>query len=1203
MGSLWKWSSVVFALFLTAATVLSCGGKPGQGGQVTGASVTLAQRSSGGAEQVSGPTTSIDVGQFPKNPPTVTRPEYFRASDGLSKEGFTLFVLGDNSAPDPSQLGLYQMNVTKMGDGQTFVTVAIKNASNIAKSLLYVKYDAKQYNPHEVQPGQFYGPQRDRIFFSVFSVEGVVPIAVLRLLPDVKGYLTGSGVVCQVIFEHKPYDSKLKRIQSVADGSYNQVVSPTFIDNHDGSVTLRWREVDLGDYNNDGEVGIADLGPMAMYYGALTTSGSYQDIAKMIDGNASGEVDIGDLQPIAANYGNIVSGYRVYRGHDASPAPIFDPSPLPNHQNPSLPLTIARPTTVPPTNYPDYEYTDGAAYDPSSPPTTPIFYKITPFSIPDNAEGVSSARIVNGNVYSGDGTPPQWDSSSAIGITNAVGGNARIKVWFGSATDADSPPVHYRLYYHVAPFNKATATKIDIGPITDGNYTYVLGDHGEIITNGVLYYLLVTAIDSATFPNETTNSSTPSAAATMLNPQDIDPPTWDTTTGATSIVEGNGKVKVNFGTATDALSPPVTFNVYYSAGSTINWQTPAVIKGFPYGPAVITGLTNGTTYSVAVRAQDSAPVPNVDANTVVLTGTPDVGKPTDLEPPVWDTTVGITSARPGDGSVRVSFGTASDAASPPVTYNIYYSQGATLDFATATRIASVAQSSYIVQPLTNGQAYTFAVRAQDSATPPNEDGNLKTIAATPNVGLDNMPPQPFAGIQTVNPDDKTVTVTWNPATDYLSQSPPVKYNVYWEVDTGSGPLDYASAIAAGRTALHQTGAQYAVTGLTNGTKYRFSVRAEDSATPPNEDENTASLTATPNPPPPFVTQVIDSTPMRTGMYSSLSASSGGTVGVSYLALDQGELRYTSSSNGYATYDVVDGGGATPVGKYTSLFIDALDVPYVSYVDFTHEGDPTPYTDVKYANKQGGTWTKEVAVGGAPNHILTWTSMKIDPTDGTTPCIAYIDTKSTQLKFVRKTGGTWGTPEVVAPSGDDGAANCSLAFLPVGSDYWPIVAYRDAGTKALMLASRDPSTGAWSSEVADNSSSDTGLYVSLGFDATAGHNVGISYYDRTNLALMFSYRVAPAWYPFVVKTPVSVGYTSLDFDNNPPVTFPAIAYYDWGGKAVVFTIYNGNLHKFGEFNTIESGFTTGGFCSLGFDTNYKANIAYYANGQLKLAKSP
>ena len=215
MGALLKRSSVLFALVLVLATVLSCGGKPGQGSRVTGSSATLSQKDSGGAEQVSGPTSSIDVGQFPKNPPAVARPQDFRASDGLSKEGFTLFVLGDNSAPDPSQLGLYEMNVTKMADGQTFVTVAIKNAKDAYKSLVVIRYDPKEYNPHETLPGQFYGPARDRLFLTVTSVEGILPVAVVRLLPQVKGFLTGSGVVCQAVFEHKPYDQGMKRVQSV----------------------------------------------------------------------------------------------------------------------------------------------------------------------------------------------------------------------------------------------------------------------------------------------------------------------------------------------------------------------------------------------------------------------------------------------------------------------------------------------------------------------------------------------------------------------------------------------------------------------------------------------------------------------------------------------------------------------------------------------------------------------------------------------------------------------------------------------------------------------------------------------------------------------------------------------------------------------------------------------------------------------------
>lgn len=97
-------------------------------------------------------------------------------------------------------------------------------------------------------------------------------------------------------------------------------------------------------------------------------------------------------------------------------------------------------------------------------------------------------------------------------------------------------------------------------------------------------------------------------------------------------------------------------------------------------------------------------------------------------PPVWDDTIGITDAVPGDESVTVHFGAATDP-SPPVTYNVYYSDTSPIDFDTSEVIAGNTESPVLVDELTNDQEYFFAVRAQDDEG--LEDENEITLPATP----------------------------------------------------------------------------------------------------------------------------------------------------------------------------------------------------------------------------------------------------------------------------------------------------------------------------------------------------------------------------------------------------------------------------------------------------------------------------------------
>ena len=93
-------------------------------------------------------------------------------------------------------------------------------------------------------------------------------------------------------------------------------------------------------------------------------------------------------------------------------------------------------------------------------------------------------------------------------------------------------------------------------------------------------------------------------------------------------------------------------------------------------PFDLTGLSDSHTYWVGVRAIDS--LGNKEKNTVQLSGIPS-------NPPVWDTTVGITGVIVKDQEIDVTYGTAHDPQTP-VTYNVYWSDTTPIDFATANKL-------------------------------------------------------------------------------------------------------------------------------------------------------------------------------------------------------------------------------------------------------------------------------------------------------------------------------------------------------------------------------------------------------------------------------------------------------------------------------------------------------------------------------------
>ena len=202
-------------------------------------------------------------------------------------------------------------------------------------------------------------------------------------------------------------------------------------------------------------------------------------------------------------------------------------------------------------------------------------------------------------------------------------------------------------------------------------------------------------------------------------PGDYMPPVWDTTTGVTSVVPGENQVTVIWGTATDAMTPPVEYLVYIDEDED-PWDQSPVLKP-SNDPHVFSNLDNGTEYWCGVRSRDSADPPNVEKNDVVISATPEGQVTLDTSPPVWDDTVGVVTVVKGEGSVTVEWGTATDAESPPVDYLVYVDEDD--EPWDMEPMVFTTNDPYTFTDLFSNIDYHFGVRCRDSAVIPNSDSN------------------------------------------------------------------------------------------------------------------------------------------------------------------------------------------------------------------------------------------------------------------------------------------------------------------------------------------------------------------------------------------------------------------------------------------------------------------------------------------------
>jgi PKD repeat protein len=102
-----------------------------------------------------------------------------------------------------------------------------------------------------------------------------------------------------------------KVISTPPTGAANEVNDLSIIDNDNGTFSLSWRYRNLGDYNQDGVVSVADITPLAMHIGEEWSVGGENTLPAVIDGSQNNKVDIADVTQIAMYFGTECPDYSI----------------------------------------------------------------------------------------------------------------------------------------------------------------------------------------------------------------------------------------------------------------------------------------------------------------------------------------------------------------------------------------------------------------------------------------------------------------------------------------------------------------------------------------------------------------------------------------------------------------------------------------------------------------------------------------------------------------------------------------------------------------------------------------------------------------------------------------------------------------------------------------------------------------------------
>ena len=363
----------------------------------------------------------------------------------------------------------------------------------------------------------------------------------------------------------------------------------------------------------------------------------------------------------------------------------------------------------------------------------------------------------------------------------------------------------------------------------------------------------------------------------------------------------------------------------------------------PASPILVTGLSNGVSYTFTVTATNAA-------------GTGPASTPSNsVIPATVPSTMAAPVATPGNAQAVVSFSTPSNGGKPITSYRVTASPGG------ASVVGSA--SPLTISGLTNGTPYTFTVFATNAV------GN-----GTPSPSSASVTPA------TVPATMAAPTAVRGNAQATVSFTPPAN---------GGSPITGYSVVST-PSSVTQTGAAspIVVPGLANGTTYTFTVKAMNAigsgspspasnavtpATVPStmtaptaaggNAQATVSFTAPFNGGSPITSYLVTSSPGGfTGSGGSSPIIVGGlTNGVSYtFSATATNAIGTSAASPASNAITPTGAGATPVFNFPSF--DSTIVPSQVFVVTNNGGLSTPFISLINANQghsDGGAWYQTI----------------------------------------------------------------------------------------------------------------------------------------------------------------------------------------------------------------------------------------------------
>ena len=241
----------------------------------------------------------------------------------LTDGKFSLSVITDSQlgAPEGGQFGIKS---SIQGDA-TVIEVSAASARGLQALYFELSFDPESYNPISAAATEALGSRSQVLEVYTVPERGKLYHGQILANAGTKPGFSGSGILARVVFKNEPQPQASQT--SAAASRLTDKVPLTWDAN---AQSLNWRYANLGDYNQDGVVGVTDLTPLALKFGQAAGAAQFpaDSLESQVDGDLSGTLDASDIKLIVDNWGRSVqSGYNVYASLHCEDYPVYDQAP------------------------------------------------------------------------------------------------------------------------------------------------------------------------------------------------------------------------------------------------------------------------------------------------------------------------------------------------------------------------------------------------------------------------------------------------------------------------------------------------------------------------------------------------------------------------------------------------------------------------------------------------------------------------------------------------------------------------------------------------------------------------------------------------------------------------------------------------------------------------------------------------------------